>query len=346
MKLVKYIFILVAASTMFVGCDKYLDLEPSQSISEGLALDSDVNVKSVLTGTYGQFDAASLYKGNLLRNADLLGSDGELLWVGTYTGPREIAYKQMVAGTSDVTDQWTDSYEVINSANNVLSALAVVNDDDRDRVEGEALFLRSLLYFDLVRFYAQQYEPGVNDNAHGVPLLLTPTRGISDDSFVGRNTIKEVYDQVILDLTRAASILPPDNDVYASGGAANALLARVYLQMGDYANARDAAHAVISSNNYSLQSTYAEVFNNDNNTSEDIFATQITPQDRFSAMTEFFSIPDYGGRDGDIEILAGHLNLYNPADDRLALFFTDAGSTYCGKWNNQYGVINLFSMLI
>jgi hypothetical protein len=149
---------------------------------------------------------------------------------------------------------------------------------------------------------------------------------------------------VILDLNSAASLLPPDNDEYASSGAANALLARVYLQMGDYANALASAHAVISSNNYSLQPTYADVFNNDNNSSEDIFATQITPQDRFSAMTEFFSIPDYGGRDGDIEILAGHLALYNPADDRLDLFFSSAGSTYCGKWNNQYGVINLFRL--
>jgi len=90
--------------------------------------------------------------------------------------------------------------------------------------------------------------------------------------------------------------------------------------------------------------TYDAVFNNDNNTTEDIFATQITPQDRFSSMTEFFSVPDYGGRDGDIDILPGHLNLYPAGDERLDLFFIGNGAFRSGKWNNQYGVVNLIRL--
>ncbi len=343
MKYLKYIFIFIATAVLSVGCDKYLELEPSQSISEDIALDSDVNVKSVLTGAYGQFDAATLYGGEILRNAELLGGDDEILWVGTYKGPRDIANKEMVASTLDATNTWEGCYEVINSVNNVLSAIEVVKEEDQDRVEGEALFLRSLCYFELVRFYGLQYEAGQTNDQYGVPLILTPTRGI-DDAYVGRNTVEQVYSQVITDLTRAALILPPDNDVYASSGAASALLARAYLQMGDYANACIAANDVIVSGEYSLNATYADVFNNDNNTSEDIFATQITPQDRFSAMTEFFSTPEYGGRDGDIEILVGHLGLYDLTDERLDLIYDAAGSTYCGKWNNQYGVVNIIRL--
>jgi hypothetical protein len=89
---------------------------------------------------------------------------------------------------------------------------------------------------------------------------------------------------------------------------------------------------------------YADEFNNDNNTTEDIFATQITPQDRFSSMTEFFSVPEFGGRDGDIDILDAHLNLYSDTDQRKALFFIGNGAERCGKWNNQYGVINLIRL--
>ena len=344
MKLIRNISIVIAATFLLVGCDKFLNLEPAQSISETIALDSDVNVKSVLNGAYAQFADDALYGGNILRNSELLGGDGELLWVGTYTGPRDIFNKQLVAGTNDVTDMWEGCYEVINSVNNILSAIDVVNTDDQDRVEGEALFLRSLIYFDMVRFYGFQYEDGQQNTQYGVPLVLTPTRGINDDSFVGRASVEEVYTQIITDLTRAASILPADNGVYASSGAANALLARIYLQKGDYANARDAADAVIGSGEYSLLGSYADVFNQDVNTSEDIFATQITPQDRFSAMTEFFSVPQYGGRDGDIEILDAHYNLYDPTDDRRALFFMMSGSRFCGKWNNQYGVVNLFRL--
>jgi hypothetical protein len=329
---------------LFTGCDKYLDLQPSQSVNESIALTTDENVKGVLQGAYSQFALPGIYGGNLLRNAELLGGDGEIRWVGTYIDPRQLFLKTILTTNSEVEVQWRDSYSVINSVNNILTALNVVNSTDRDRVQGEALFLRSLMYFDLVRFFADQYQFGVANNQMGVPLILTPTKLPIESTYVGRNTVDEVYNQVITDLQTAASKLPEDNGVYASSGAANALLARVYLQKGDYAKSRDAADAVIGSGMYALQKTYASVFNNDNNTLEDIFATQITPQDRFSSMTEFFSVPDFGGRDGDIEILDGHLNLYSAGDKRFDLFFNGNGSIECGKWNNQYGVVNLIRL--
>jgi len=344
MKKIFSISIVVIFVLFFTACDKLLDLEPYQSISEELSLESDANVKSVLKGVYAQFDDQSIYGGNILRNCELLGGANECLWTGTYGGPRQIFNKQMNSSNEDGSAQWIDSYEVVNIANNVLSALAVVDADDRDRVEGEALFLRSLMFFDLVRFYAQQYQTGSASTQLGIPLVLTPTRGISEESFVSRNSVEEVYNQVITDLISAASKLPEENEVYATSGAANALLARVYLQKEDYPKARDAANSVIGSGLYELQPSYAGVFNNDDNTSEDIFATQITSQDLSSAMTEFFSVPEFGGRDGDIEILEGHLNLYSPGDERYDLFFLGNGGMRSGKWNNLYGVVNLIRL--
>jgi tetratricopeptide (TPR) repeat protein len=344
MKNIKTILIAVALIFFFTGCDKLLDLEPYQSISEDLALNSDANVKSVMRGAYAQFDDPGIYGGQLLRNAELLGGANEILWVGTYSGPRQIFNKQMNAANEDAAVQWSDSYQVINICNNVLSAIDVVKEADQDRIEGEALFLRSLMYFDLVRFYAKQFAAGTAASDLGVPLVLTPTRGITEASNVGRNTVQEVYTQVIADLTAAAALLPDENDVYATSGAATALLARVYLQKGDYTNARAAANTVIGSGVYELEANYSDVFNNDDPTAEDIFVTQITSQDRFSAMTEFFSVPDYGGRDGDIEILSGHLSLYDAADDRLDLFFFGNEADRTGKWNNLYGVVNLIRL--
>ena len=338
---ITFAFAILAFTT---GCDKLLNIEPSQQISDKVALNSDDNVKSVLIGAYSEFALPGIYGGNILRNAELLAGNGELQWVGTYIDPRQIFNKTMIASNSEVDAQWEDSYAVINTTNNILSALQVVNEADRDRVEGEALFLRGLMYFDLVRFFGQQYEPGAENTQLGVPVVLTPTTGIDKSSFVSRNTVEEDYTQVLADLKLAVSKLPEDNDVYASKGAANALLARVYLQKGDFAAARDAADAVISSGRYQLMPTYAEEFNNDNNTVEDIFATQITPQDRFSSMTEFFSVLQYGGRDGDIDILDGHLNLYSPGDTRKDLFFMGNGAWRSGKWNNLYGIVNLFRL--
>ncbi|NMC36731.1 MAG: RagB/SusD family nutrient uptake outer membrane protein [Bacteroidales bacterium] len=343
----KRIYAILPAAALiiyFTACENLLDPKPHQYINDEISLDSDQNVKKVLVGAYSQFDDPSIYGGCILRNSELLGADDECLWTGVYPGPRQIFKKQMDAANEDVTNQWLESYEVVNIANNVLSALDVVNEADRDRVEGEALFLRSLMFFDLVRFYARQYSFGEVNSQFGIPLVLTPSGGIGEAGYKGRNTVEDVYGQIITDLTSAAVRLPLENGIYADRGAANALLARVYLQKGDYAKARDAANAVITSGKYELLPLYKDVFNNDENSPEDIFATQITPQDYRSSMTEFFSIPDYGGRDGDIEILEGHLSLYSPGDQRRALFFNGNGGMRSGKWNNLYGVVNLIRL--
>jgi hypothetical protein len=132
--------------------------------------------------------------------------------------------------------------------------------------------------------------------------------------------------------------------IYATSGTANALLARIYLQKEDFANARDTANLVIGSGVYSLTNTYAEAFNNEEYSSEDIFASKFTAADGINQMTEFWSTTEYGGRDGDIEILDGHLDLYQPNDDRLALFWIGNGGYRSGKWNTQYGLVNLFRL--
>jgi hypothetical protein len=61
-------------------------------------------------------------------------------------------------------------------------------------------------------------------------------------------------------------------------------------------------------------------------------------------MTEFWSTTEYGGRDGDIEILEDHLNLYDENDSRLDLFWEGNDAMRSGKWNEQYGLVNLFRL--
>lgn len=344
MKKIKSIIVVFTLLVLASSCEKFLDLKPQQNLDQDLALSNDANVKTVMVGAYSILRSSATYGGCILRNSELSGGTGEISWQGTYNGPREIYNHQIIAANGDITGQWIDSYECINICNNVISALAVVNKEDRETVEGEALFLRSLMYFDLVRFYAKTYVPGAINSQYGVPLVLLPTGSIGDDDFVGRNTVEEVYNQVIKDLERAASILPSENGYYATSGAANALLARVYLQKGAFDKARDAADKVIASKVYSLTKTYAEAFNNEEYSSEDIFSTKFISADGINQMTEFWSTTEYGGRDGDIEILDGHLNLYTEDDDRLALFWEGNDAMRSGKWNTQYGLVNLFRL--
>ncbi len=344
MKKIQTILAILAILVVASSCEKYLDLKPQQSLDESVALTSDANVKIVMVGAYRTIRYSAIYGGCILRNSELTGADGEISWQGTYNGPREIYNHAIISANGDITSQWLNSYECINVCNNVLSALDVVDEADRERIGGEALFLRSMMFFDLVRFYAKAYEPGVANSQYGIPLVLKPTRGIDGENSVGRNTVEEVYTRIIEDLVKASLALPEENGYYATSGAANALLARIYLQKGDYAKARDAANLVIGSDMYSLTNTYAQEFNNSEYTSEDIFSTKFIPADGINQMTEFWSTTEYGGRDGDIEIMQKHLDLYEAGDDRLAFFWVGNDAYRSGKWNNQYGLVNLFRL--
>ncbi|MBP8766299.1 MAG: RagB/SusD family nutrient uptake outer membrane protein, partial [Ferruginibacter sp.] len=118
--------------------------------------------------------------------------------------------------------------------------------------------------------------------------------------------------------------------------AAAAILSRVYLQMGDYAKARDEANDVIENSGASLTTTYVGAFNNADPSSEDIFVLPVTAQDGTNDMWLFWSTSDYGARDGDVEVNQEHLDLYDPADQRLALFWDVDDIYYSGKYRYQY----------
>ncbi|MFN0275288.1 MAG: RagB/SusD family nutrient uptake outer membrane protein [Chitinophagales bacterium] len=335
------------ALAILPSCEDILELEPAQSISNELALSDDESVKQALIGAYDNLSTSGLFGGEVLRNSELYAGDGQLNWLGTFTAPREIFQRNILSSNGDVNDFWVDAYATINACNAVLNALDVVIEEDKAQIEGEAKCLRGLCYFELTKYFGQQYETSTLSNL-AAPIVLTPTMSFDESTFVSRNTVTECYAQVISDLTSAESLLPEDNGFFCDKQVAAAILARVYLQMEDYANARDAADRVISSGNYDLVSVYADCFGQDENTEEDIFALQVSEQDGSNAMNTYFATNTNGGR-GDIEILEAHLALYDTADVRFDLFYEQGGTMFCGKFNNEFGnlpIIRLAEMYL
>ncbi len=326
------------------ACDKKLDIEPQQSISEGIALNSDANVKLVLLGAYDNLSQEGVYGGDMVRDAELAGADGEIRWVGTYVDPREIFNHTIVPTNINVENTWAQAYAAINTCNNVLSAIAVVNADDRSQVEGEARFIRATCYFELVRLFGKSYVTATAATDLGVPLVTEPTRGVNDASLVARATVKQVYDFIEAELHTAYDLLPEFNDVYATKFAAAAMIARLHLTTEEYDEAEEFAGMVIESGVYSLLPNYSDIWNQDDDTAESIFSMQVSEQDGDNELVFFFSIPQYGGRDGDIEINQKHLDLYNASDARLGMFYQGAGATRTGKWRDQYKNIPLIRL--
>jgi len=343
----KIFLIIFIPALFFASCSKKLDINPTQSVDEDLVFSSDANIKAALNGAYDIVSSGDLTGGELQLYSELLGADGEISWVGTFNQPDEIFNKSILTTNSFVRDTWTQAYRAINICNAIIANISVANAADQDRIKGEALFLRGLVYFELVKLYAKPYSAGNVSTNLGVQIVTTPTvSGVIDEAHkVPRSTVEQTYQQILSDLTTSKSLMSEDYGVYAGKYAAAGVLSRVYLQMGDYAKARDEASDVIENSGAQLEGEYSKAFNNTAPSSEDIFVLPITAQDGTNDLHTYWSIADYGARDGDVEINQQHLDLYDPSDSRLALFFDYGGGyIYSGKWLLQYKYIPLIRL--
>lgn len=347
MKRYKLILPVLALCLGFVACEEELDLEPRQEISPDVALSSGENIENLLIGTYAEAVEAEAYGGYIQMLAELYGLEDQASWVGTFQQPRQVFNKQIFVDNSSVRDLWLNQYEVINQANLVLDNVDLVDEDNQDNVSGQAYFLRAMAYFDLVRFFGAPYEPGAENSQLGVPISLEGIVDYSGDLSIERSSVGEVYDQIFSDLNQAMSLLPPSNDIFADSYAAQGLLARVALQTGDYETARDAANSVIEESGHELTQTYADAFNNDNDSDEDVFSFQVTTQDGTNWLVVHYGDQSVGGRGGDIIINDEYLELFDSEDDDRASFFYESeqsGERLTGKYTNQFGNISFIRL--
>lgn len=358
-KIAKYLSVLIAASILTVGCSKRLDIGPYQSIDETTALNTEGDVLVTLIGTYDGLQSAAGWGGEIMVLNDLIGNSPNINFTGTFAGLTDAYNALMVSNNSFATSTWTAAYSCINRANNVLSAVDKVKSSTakRNSVEGEALFIRASMYFELVRLYGKAVGDGNAANNPGVPLVLTPTRGITDADYKARASVKAVYDQVIADLTKAESLLPSSNGVYANKWAAAAMLARVQLMNKNYTEAGAAANRVITGSGRSLNPDFTRLWftflNNGGSTpSEYLFGVKVTTQDGTNAINTYFgraisSIPGTAGR-SDCKIRAAHLALYE-AGDKRNYFILSGGNYYSMKHLDRFGdvpVIRLAEMFL
>lgn len=309
-----YLF-LIAVASLFAGCDDQLDLEPQQSISSKAALNTPENVQATLVGAY--LDARGRYVMGSQFNeyAELLASSGDLQFVGSHKEPKEIIDKNITVNNAYVAATWEDAYRTINIVNTVMTGLDVLGEEDRDRVKGECLFLRGWMHFEMVRLWGQQYDPGTENTQPGVPLVTKATMAAENANPMPRNTVGEVYAQVVDDLEQAESLLPETNGVFATTYAASAILSRVYLQQSKFAQAAAKANRVIESAAFSLVETPQSAFNNSSNSSEDIFALQNTHSSNTIWLTQRYASLSGMGR-GDYQMAENFFSLFHPDDQR------------------------------
>ncbi len=158
---------------------------------------------------------------------------------------------QYNASNSTIFDMWTQLYKALSFANFALGGIpdSPIDEGIKTRLVGEASFLRAILYFELVRLFGE------------VPLILED----DDELRPGKNSVEEIYAQIISDLNTAVDGLPTSYTVgnglgRATWGAAKSTLARVYLTRGEWQSAADNAEDVINSGEYALWPDFADAF--------------------------------------------------------------------------------------
>jgi starch-binding outer membrane protein, SusD/RagB family len=341
---------------IFASCDDKLEIDPQQSIGADVALSTPKGIQTALIGAYERLQGGELYGTNVNLVSELLAASGtELQWSGTFFGYRQVFSKNMVADNSEATRTWVRAYNTINLVNNIIAKVDIIEDEEaRDRVLGEALFIRGIVYFELVRFYALPWNTGDPTQNMGVPIVLEPTQSVTDAANVSRASVAAVYAQVIDDLTKAKTLLPRSNGTRADTFVASAFLARVYLQQANYDKAFTESDRVIESGKYSLTQNYKDAFNNASNISEYVFAIQQTTQSNAGSANDglatFYANFNGIGR-GDVDISPTFINsLYPTNDTRRDVFYVDKdGVLRNGKYKDPFAnipVIRLSEMLL
>lgn len=270
----KLVVALLGATLSLTACEKdYLEVVPSNAVSYDQAYSTKKGMEAALTGIIRLMRQAPVNQGSvshdsygypsLMMTFDVMGQDvmaNNNWFIYQYELDNKLATYR---GTRII---WGHSYNLITNANNIIAnakSLPDATEAEKKVFEGEAKVIRAFAYFNLARVYQHTYLK--DKNAPAVPLMLDPATPQTEGK--ERATLEQVFTQVLADLTEAEQNLttarPSKSRI--NKNVAQGLLARVYLEMGQWEKA--AEFAAKARQGYPLMSaaTYKAGFNNYSN---------------------------------------------------------------------------------
>jgi len=342
-----YLFLIVFCT----ACSKsFLDRTPQSYSSKHMAYSDSNSVKAALVGCYDGLQDPYYYGRNFMIIPEIYSDNAKL--ATNNTNYYVSFYNYSVTSSEPMLDGlWKIGYQIIARANNIIHSQPLQKPSSvyTKQILGEALAIRALVYFDLVRTFAQTYtlKSGVdgadgNGGHTGIPIITQET---SQDSIISppRNTVKSVYCQIISDLLHAEKLMniTPLVPCTFSKLSAEALLARVYLTKEDWDSAAMYSRKLIDSKSYSLvsNSNYVPSWSEDY-TSESILsvATLLNDYNVTNALGYMLSQSGYA----DIVATNDLYSLYTSSDNRKTLFVEgNASNIYINKYPGRSSVIGL-----
>jgi len=270
MKKIKYISVLILLIFITACSDDFLDRAPLDTINTNNFWQSEADAIGAINGAYQPLQWPKLYNirmwvTDIMAGNSIVGAGGGTDGIET----QDLANFVTTTDNPGVLDLWRGPWPIILRCNLVLENVPGMNIDEnlKNRILGEAKFLRGLSYFILVRFFGD------------IPLITTP-QSPGDDLRVTRTDKDLVYDQIIKDFEDAIQLLPSREQYSdadkgrASKGSATGLLAKVYLTLGNWQEVVDLCNDV-ETLGYELNNEYGQNFDvNNENSIESLFEIQ------------------------------------------------------------------------
>jgi len=259
-----YIILIFFTTLIFHSCDKdYLTPAPTSGIDASNFYTTAAQLESGIISMYDGIQGINSTTANDNHAVQVEYYLTEMRSDNTRTKSSEGEAAQFESYTIEstngiVADYYRSFYNVIFRANVVLENLGVVSGETAAQFEGEAKFVRAYAYFNLVRLFGD------------VPLIDKVISPLDTDAQFSRASADAVYNLIVSDLENAAGSLTDSYKTRASKSAAQALLAKVHLTRGNYADARTLCESVVGAG-FSLEPNFKDVFYNEGN-NEVIFA--------------------------------------------------------------------------
>jgi len=281
------IFIMLAMG-LFSSCDdEFLNPEPTSSLDKGQIFESYATAEAAVIGAFDQLSAYTFEGMWVPLMSDVMGGDVMINSVNNWNWFVTVYQMNVLSNYTYANSPWWTAYKVIYDANHIIANAKNVPEttpEQRNKLEGQAKVLRAFCMLKLVELYAPAYS--VNPDVPGIMNVNMPVNANSDD--FGRASVREVYNQIVSDLTSAVDLL----DYYADKGlfdkrAAQAVLARTYLDMQNWEAARDMAkEAYKDMSLMTINEMYSGFFLRNQET---IFTVAYTPEDN----NTYMSIPSF-----------------------------------------------------
>ena len=330
----KYFIVYIIAAVLITttGCSKKLDdVNPDTQFRFETITDRDLPY--IINGTYLALTNNNYYSYYFLH--DLMSNDVETL-IGNVYNDNAITVNDNSAGLN-----YQYAYRAVANANMVIRYAEGKTDSMVLKSYGAAKFLRAYCFLRLVQHYG------------GLPIKLG---GESASDKPSRNTSEQLYDLIISDLKDAITVLPDftaGSTYKPSRQAAQALLARVYLEVGKNTEAKTEALSVISSGRFTLDNNFSNMFGYASTSSENIFRIG---ENSTSTNSGLALVYNPATSVGNYWIDSNLVKSYESADKRKALYTyklnTNLGlsvyyaTKFPGEMNHAYPVLRLSEMFL